>query len=101
MRSDRAQSGKLRTSMTRFFELPSDVVLDLPRLTLVGGVELELENHRGLVRCETDLIVIAFRGGEMDVRGDDLRVVRLDRDVLVLGGRVTSVEIRDDRGDEQ
>lgn len=89
----------LKTSAARFFDLPADVVLDLPRLTLVGGAELEIENHRGLVRFSPDGVVVAFRGGELEITGSGITVGRLDRDILRMTGRFRSIVIHDDSND--
>lgn len=39
----------LRSELADFFELPKDILLDLPRLTLLGNLRLVIENHRGLI----------------------------------------------------
>ena len=91
----RRRGPKLKTSVVRALDLPPDVALDLPRLTLVGGLHLELENHRGLVRYSPSEVTVAFRGGELDVRGADLVVDRLDDRAVILSGRVREITVSD------
>ena len=37
-------------------ELPQDIVLGVPILTMQGNTELLIENHRGLLQYDTDEI---------------------------------------------
>lgn len=86
--------------MVRALDLPPDVALDLPRLTLVGGVYLELENHRGLVKYSPHNVTVAYREGQLEVEGQDLVVDRLDEQVVVLSGEMASIRIIQDSGGE-
>ena len=37
----------IRQAMAEFLDIPRDLVLDLPRVTVIGRNELYIENHRG------------------------------------------------------
>ena len=36
------------------FEPPKELVLDLPRMTMVGNVQFYLENHRGVIAYDQE-----------------------------------------------
>ena len=36
-------------AMAEFLEIPKDLVLDLPKVTVIGRNELYLENHKGII----------------------------------------------------
>ena len=38
----------LKTLIGAVVDLPKDLVLNLPRITLVGDLQLVIENHRGI-----------------------------------------------------
>ena len=42
-------SRKLRKWTATILDLPQDVALDLPRITMIGGLQLTVENHRGIL----------------------------------------------------
>lgn len=43
--------------------LPSDILLELPRITMIGNVHLYIENHKGLeVYSETELKLKTSQG---------------------------------------
>ena len=54
--------------------LPGDIVFDLPRVTLLGGLQLTVENHQGVIAFLPDRVVIATRIGQLVVEGEDLRL---------------------------
>ncbi len=75
-------------------ELPRDVVLDLPRLTLVGKLQLTVENHRGLVEYTPERVRIAVHEGEIVVTGRGLAIGSVYRDEMIIGGRIDGLELR-------
>ena len=39
----------VRNWMTQKMDLPQDVMMDLPRITMIGQIHIYIENHRGLI----------------------------------------------------
>ncbi|WP_374713663.1 sporulation protein YqfC [Symbiobacterium terraclitae] len=82
---------RLRERLVALLELPGDVVLDVPRATLIGSAELVVENHRGLVEYRPDRVVVKVPDGRMAIDGDDLRIGYLSPDQVVLHGRISGL----------
>ncbi|MED4689194.1 sporulation protein YqfC, partial [Peribacillus frigoritolerans] len=40
---------KVKQLMTKTMDLPQDVMMDLPRITMIGQLHIYIENHRGLL----------------------------------------------------
>ncbi|MCL2843647.1 MAG: sporulation protein [Oscillospiraceae bacterium] len=74
------------------FDLPGDVLHNLPRVTVAGGNRLLVEHHRGLLDYGDAAIVIA--GGNVTVRvvGDGLRLRAMTAEALLITGSVFGVE---------
>ncbi|MEW8978407.1 MAG: sporulation protein YqfC [Symbiobacterium sp.] len=81
----------LRERLVSLLELPGDVVLDVPRATLIGNAELVLENHRGLLEYRPERVVLRLPEGRMAIDGEELRIGYLSPDQLVLHGRITGL----------
>ena len=77
---------KLKGWATKILDLPHDVVLDMPRVTMIGNVQLYIENHRGVMSFSGELLELGLSRGHLEVRGKDL-VIRaiLTEEVLVEG----------------
>ena len=40
---------KIQRWLTKQLDLPEDVMMDFPRITMVGQLHIYIENHRGLL----------------------------------------------------
>ena len=78
-----------------FFELPKDLILDLPRLVLIGNYQLILENHRGIIEYGEQKLRIAVSNGEVIVRGKNLQIRSLLNEELSVEGAIEAVEYED------
>ena len=83
--------GKVRQLMTEILELPKDLVLDLPRMTLVGNVQLTLENHRGVILYTDTHIRIAVARGEIVIAGKKLTLRSILSDEIIVDGTIRNV----------
>lgn len=72
-RTSRVSAG-IRRRLVRTLGLPADIVFDLPRITLLGRLQLTVENHQGIRSFLAGRVIIATRDGQVVVEGDDLHV---------------------------
>ncbi|WP_028549227.1 sporulation protein YqfC [Paenibacillus sp. UNC451MF] len=82
----RSLSRKFNQITAKLLDLPQDVVLDLPRMTLIGNMQLYIENHRGVLHFSNELMRLALNKGSLEVRGKQL-VIRaiLSEEVFIEG----------------
>jgi len=77
---------RLRRALTDGLDLPGDIVFDLPRVTLLGHLQLTVENHRGLLEFLPERVAIGTRSGRLVVVGRELMVgVVRDGEITVTG----------------
>ncbi len=88
----------MRRSLIDLFELPKDVILDLPRLTVLGREQLMIENHRGIAHFDAGCVVVGFRRGQMRIVGQDLRITSIDDEEILLNGSIDSIAFSPGRG---
>ena len=74
------------------FELPGEVLADLPRVTITGGSRLLLENHKGIMDYGAELILVA--GGKVTVKilGQALEMRAMTTEALLITGDIFQVE---------
>ncbi len=82
----------MRKGIADLFDLPKDVVMDLPRMTLIGRMQLVVENHRGIVSFTSDLLVIGFSSGLIRVSGKGMEISSIDHEEILIVGEIRSVE---------
>ena len=90
---------KRRETLTRvmaeFLEIPIDLVLDLPKVTIIGRNEINLENHRGIIEYLPNRLRINLSRGFIEIVGTDLEIKALMADEISISGLVHSVKYHD------
>ncbi|WP_372662901.1 sporulation protein YqfC [Cohnella sp.] len=86
-------SRKLRKWTATILDLPQDVVLDLPRITMIGGLQLTVENHRGVIHFSPQLLRLAMDNGEMEVTGEDLIIRNIGAEEVFVEGKILGVKL--------
>jgi len=81
----------LGTRIAEVFELPGDVVLNLPRVTLIGNAQMAVENHRGLVRYDPASITVGCGGYQMIVDGESLVIGNVSNEELIIRGTILRI----------
>jgi len=83
--------GKFAGSM----ELPREVMLDVPRVIMIGTLQVHVENHKGILEYTPSRVRVRTPDGVVTVSGRRLRIGRIGREELTVDGRVDRVEIED------
>lgn len=78
---------------SRAFDVPADVLGDVPRLVLVGTEELRMEGHRGILAYGTEEIHISGGKTVVRVKGQGLELRAMAPAELRITGRITGVEL--------
>ncbi len=83
---------KVRKQFADFLEIPGDIMLDLPKITLVGNVQLFIENHRGILEYTPEGIRVSIAEGEVAVTGENLILRNILPDELCVEGKIFSLK---------
>ena len=72
--------------------LPEDVVLGVPILTLTGHYEVNIENYRGILEYTEQLIRINVRSGQIRITGKSLEINYYTTTDMKITGKVEKIE---------
>lgn len=78
--------------VAELFDLPADAIAGLPHLELIGGRQLYLENHRGILSYSDAVIDINTGTLAVRVRGEGLELLAMTTEELRIGGRIDGVD---------
>lgn len=81
--------------MAEFLEIPKDLVMDLPKITVIGTTELYLENHKGIIEYSLTRLRINLSRGFMEITGDNLEIKALMPDEMSIAGEIRSIKYFD------
>ncbi|MHB9093216.1 MAG: sporulation protein YqfC [Eubacteriales bacterium] len=80
--------------VANFLDIPRDLMMDLPKVVLIGDVQVVIENHRGILVYTPDLVRVDTTLGELEVTGLDLVLKNILPDEILVEGKVKSVSFR-------
>ena len=73
-------------------EIPQDIILDLPRITMLGNKQLLVENHKGIIEYTPSLVRIKLNQGELIIKGKNLELGNLQIEQILVEGTVEDLK---------
>jgi len=89
----RSLSRRFNQFTAKLLDLPQDVVMDLPRMTMIGNMQLYIENHRGVLHFSSDHLRLALTKGSMEVRGKQLVIRAILSEEVFIEGVIEDIKI--------
>nr|MBO2494202.1 sporulation protein YqfC [Clostridia bacterium] len=74
------------------FELPKDIMLNLPRISMIGNNQMLVENHRGVIEYTPEKIRLNSTIGVIRVEGEDMDLKNIAADDVMITGQIKRVE---------
>lgn len=85
-------SDTLLERMAKRSELPRDVVLGMPILTIIGQTELCIENYRGITEYTPEMVRIQTKSGMIRITGKQLNVDYYTNNEMKVSGLIFMIE---------
>lgn len=82
----------LKRNMTEALELPKEVVLNLPLVSLIGREELCIENYKGVIEYSDDKIRINTASGVLKIEGKNLFLRHITSESVTITGGIVKLE---------
>ncbi|WP_373558542.1 sporulation protein YqfC [Bacillus sp. FJAT-45350] len=77
--------------MTDQMELPADVMMDLPRITMIGQIHIYIENHRGVLQFSNQELRLLLEQGQLLIKGEQFVIKTILPEELLLEGKIDQV----------
>ena len=81
----------LKPWLIKYLALPSDVVLGLPRITIVGDLHVYIENHQGLITYSETELKLRSNKGYIQVKGASFVLKMMLPEEILLEGMIKEV----------
>ncbi|TMU85586.1 sporulation protein YqfC [Bacillus sp. BHET2] len=81
----------MRKWMTQKMDLPEDVMMDLPRITMIGQIHIYIENHRGLLTFTDREVRLLLKQGQLLIKGEQFVIKMILPEEILLQGKIVEV----------
>ncbi|MTT33265.1 sporulation protein YqfC [Terrilactibacillus sp. BCM23-1] len=72
-------------------EMPVDVVMDLPRITIIGQLHIYIENHKGVLSFSNEELRLSMKQGQLLVKGSGFVLKNILPEEILLEGVIKNV----------
>ncbi|MDR4948636.1 sporulation protein YqfC [Neobacillus cucumis] len=82
---------RVRNWMANKMDLPQDVIMDLPRITMIGQIHIYVENHRGLLAFTDKELRLLLKQGQLLIKGKGFVIKTILPEEILLEGKIDQV----------
>ncbi|AGL00852.1 sporulation protein YqfC [Desulfoscipio gibsoniae] len=82
---------KVKRQFSDVLDLPGDIMLDLPKIVLVGNLQVFIENHRGIQEYNPRLVRVVVNDKVIEVTGENLTLRNIMPDEICVEGQITGL----------
>lgn len=82
----------LKEELSEALELPKEIVLDLPKISLIGKIQFIIENHKGIIEYTSTQIRIGSNSGVIKVQGKNLYIKTIVKEEIIITGEIDAFE---------
>lgn len=79
--------------VTEAADIPPDIALGAPKITVTGSDSLRIEGHSGIVEYSDDRIVINCKAFLADIKGSALSIEAMSSFELLISGMIAGIEL--------
>lgn len=82
----------IKKNIIRAFELPKEIILNLPVISLTGNEEFEIENYKGIIEYTEEKVRISVNGGTLRLEGKSLLLKQITSENILIAGKISKIE---------
>ncbi|WP_027725037.1 sporulation protein YqfC [Tuberibacillus calidus] len=76
-------------------DMPADVIMDLPRITMIGRLHIYIENHKGVIAFSKEELRLSMKQGQLLIKGQNFILKTILPEEILLEGTIKSIEFID------
>ena len=82
---------KSKEKILNKLDFPSDISLDLPKIVVIGNREITIENHKGIIAFESNMVKINSRVGAITIDGRNFEILFIGETSITIKGIFSGV----------
>jgi sporulation protein YqfC len=81
---------KAREELAEKLDLPRDIILDIPKITIVGDNEITIENHKGIIIFDNNEVKVNSNVGCISIKGEKFEIRYIGGSTITISGKFKS-----------
>lgn len=78
------------TSLVERLQLPKDILCGYPYFFVLGDEQFYLENHKGILSYNNELLIVASTKFTIYIEGENLEIAEYTKDIIRIKGKLSS-----------
>jgi sporulation protein YqfC len=88
-----AKTQAVKARISEYAELPYDVLLNVPKITITGDIQVAVENHQGIIEYTQNRIRINTIIGVVAIDGEEMNIKNILAEEIIVLGSISRVEV--------
>lgn len=86
---------KLKQLTVTHLDLPKDVVMNLPRMTIVGLYQIYIENYQSVIQFTEEYLHLKLTNKQLKITGEKLVIRQIWTEEILVEGIIKEIKILD------
>lgn len=82
----------MKNAVSEMFELPKEITLNLPKISMIGSNQMLVENHRGVIEYTPQRIRVNSSIGVIRIQGSEMKLKNIAADDIMITGGIKVIE---------
>ena len=90
-KKEEPENRTFREKVAQSLDMAKDIILDVPKIELLGNREAVVENYKGIVEYTPEKIVLEANPREIRICGRNLEIRSVAQELLLIVGMIDSI----------
>ncbi len=86
---------RMKEKLISELELPEDIALNLPKITVIAKKEITIENHKGIIKFDEREIIVNTPLGAIKIWGENLIIIFVGGNTITISGIFKAIVYED------
>lgn len=82
---------RVKNKVSEEFNIPKEIILDLPKIVITGKGEITIENHKGIVQFSKECIKLNSKIGVINIQGKEFEICYIGDKTIIISGSFQGV----------
>jgi len=86
-----SKSYRIKEKISDALELPKEITLDIPKITILGAESVTIENHKGIISYNDNQIRVNTGCGILTISGQRLAIKSIIQEEIIITGQISNI----------